>query len=180
MKDARARFHACYSVQGNGCWLWRRSSASKRRYASFYVDGRSRQAHHAAWILFRGELPQGVHVLHKCDTPRCVNPDHLFLGTHADNMADMKTKGRARSASGDEHWTRRRPEKLKRGAESNWYGVSRVGSNNPRSRLTEDVVAIIKARIRSGESDISIAKDVGVRPGAIWFIRTGKHWRHVA
>jgi hypothetical protein len=57
--------------------------------------GRSSRAHRVAWYLLRGEIPTGQHVMHTCDNPRCVNPDHLQLGTHAANMHDMARKGRA-------------------------------------------------------------------------------------
>lgn len=92
---AHDRFVASYRVDESGCWLWRATGG--RRYGSLFVDGRREQAHRVSWLLHRGKIPDGLHVLHKCDTPLCVNPDHLFLGTHADNMADMKAKGRARS-----------------------------------------------------------------------------------
>jgi HNH endonuclease len=61
-------------------------------------------AHRISWMLFRGEIPVDAHVLHKCDVTLCVNPDHLFLGTHTDNMQDCVTKGRKVMPSGPNHW----------------------------------------------------------------------------
>jgi hypothetical protein len=98
-RDPETRFRRSCIKQSNGCWLWH-TSPKIRRYASFWINGAREQAHRASWLLFRGPIPDGLHVLHKCDTPLCVNPEHLFVGTHADNMADMKSKGRARSGRG--------------------------------------------------------------------------------
>lgn len=77
----------------SGCHFWLGAS-NKRRYGFMCFDGRSQKAHRIAWLLTRGPIPQGLRVLHRCDMPECVNPDHLFLGTQADNVADMESKGR--------------------------------------------------------------------------------------
>lgn len=81
-----------------GCWLW---TAAKARRSGNYEQpiigtwrSRTENAHRIAWMLHRGPIPDGLSVLHHCDTPLCVNPDHLFLGTHQDNMTDMVQKGR--------------------------------------------------------------------------------------
>jgi hypothetical protein len=77
------------------CMLWA-STKDRKGYGRIPSKGVGQvQAHRAMYEAFIGEIPEGMHVLHKCDTPPCVNPDHLFLGTHNDNMADMKAKGRA-------------------------------------------------------------------------------------
>lgn len=84
---------------GLGCWEWM-GSYFGTGYGQFTVRmGRTRKnwiAHRYAWARTFGPIPDGLWVLHRCDNPKCVRPDHLFLGTHADNMADMKAKGRGR------------------------------------------------------------------------------------
>ncbi len=77
----------------SGCWLWTGYSSNGR----YGKDQRLKlTAHRISWKLYRGEIPQGKQVLHRCDTGFCVNPDHLFLGTIADNMRDKCAKGRWR------------------------------------------------------------------------------------
>lgn len=87
------------------CWEWtgnrQRSSSGKIWYGQFLMgsrrDGtnRSHNAHRVSWMLAHGEIPDGMWVLHKCDNPACVRPDHLFLGDHIENMRDKLRKGRA-------------------------------------------------------------------------------------
>src|SRR6266567_1582450 len=77
------------------CWLWTGMKHYKFGYGFFQVGIGDRQlAHRISWKIHNGPIPDGLYVLHKCDTPPCVNPDHLFLGTYYDNMDDMDQKGR--------------------------------------------------------------------------------------
>jgi hypothetical protein len=80
-----------------GCWNWI-SSKHRNGYGYICVVRRSRLAHRVAWELTNGPIPAGLLVLHRCDNRRCVRPDHLFLGTQADNLRDMDAKGRRRNA----------------------------------------------------------------------------------
>lgn len=70
---------------------------NKGGYGRFMIERREELAHRAAWMLHVGEIPAGMLVLHSCDNPPCVRPDHLFLGTHAVNTADMMRKGRCKT-----------------------------------------------------------------------------------
>lgn len=94
------RFESKYEpVPFCGCWLWTASTNSKGYGTIAVAKNKTEMAHRVAYQLFVGEIPQGKTVLHRCDTPCCVNPDHLFLGTRADNSLDMNVKGRGRPSS---------------------------------------------------------------------------------
>ena len=84
------------------CILWRNKPNKINGYGYLKVNGQSLLAHRFVFINAFGPIPEGMDVLHKCDTPNCVNLDHLFLGSHEDNMEDMKNKGRAKTLRGEE------------------------------------------------------------------------------
>lgn len=90
------RFDAAYIPEPNsGCWLWLRVLNKKDDgYGTLRLNGICQSAHRVSWVLHRGTIPEGLWVLHRCDVPSCVNPDHLFLGTHQDNVDDKMRKGR--------------------------------------------------------------------------------------
>lgn len=93
------RLRAWVEADVDGCWMWTGAYLSNKHPAGQHgtatVPGRGTMgAHRAMWIAIYGEIPGGKHVLHHCDKPRCIHPNHLWVGTHAENMADMKSKGR--------------------------------------------------------------------------------------
>ena len=98
-----ARFKTKYKVDlKTKCWLWT-AGKFQNGYGNFWDGKRTQGAHRAAYELFVGAIPEGLCVLHRCDTPACVNPEHLFLGNTADNVADKIAKGRLVVARGERH-----------------------------------------------------------------------------
>lgn len=88
------RFFAKVQVsEPDRCWLWT-GRRSPRGYGVFWLDGKNRRAHRVSYEMHIGAISDGVFVCHECDNPPCVNPAHLFLGTHLDNVRDMCVKGR--------------------------------------------------------------------------------------
>jgi len=79
------------SLSLDACWLWN-GAVSRNGYGNFWIDGQWVNSHRISYQLFISDIPNGFCVLHKCDTKRCVNPYHLFLGTRQDNMKDYHTK----------------------------------------------------------------------------------------
>jgi hypothetical protein len=161
-RDADERFWP-RAQKTASCWLWQRGL--RNGYGSFYLNGKSQLAHRVAYELAYGPIQDGQQVCHKCDVKRCVRPDHLFLGTALDNVRDRVKK--ARSASGDNHGSRRHPERMKRGL------------CHPFHKLTEDNVRQIRAEHNKGVSVPSLAQRFGITRGAIGHIVKRTNWKHV-
>ncbi|HEY1035575.1 MAG TPA: HNH endonuclease signature motif containing protein [Pseudoxanthomonas sp.] len=95
------RFDACMiPVTESGCWLWL-ASVNGKGYGQIKVGDRQVGAHRYSWERHRGTIPAGMVVCHKCDTPSCVNPDHMFIGEHADNQFDKVAKDRQAKGEGN-------------------------------------------------------------------------------
>lgn len=86
----------CIPEPNTGCWLWTRATMGKNgnEYGTCFLNYKAIVAHRLSYKTFKGDFDHKLDVCHKCDTPLCINPDHLFLGTHADNMRDCVFKGR--------------------------------------------------------------------------------------
>jgi len=152
MKPLAERFWA--KVQkGEGCWVWRGAGAPS--YGRIQAGGKGSallSASRVSWELERGPIPEGQWVLHHCDNPSCVRPDHLFLGSQSDNILDCVSKGRH---------------------------VAPQGERNGMARLTDDHVKSIKALLADGRGGTEVAKRFGVSPALISAIKHAYLWRHV-
>lgn len=138
-------------VTDSGCWEWQGFRDGKG-YGRIALKGRTGgRAHRAAWQEAHGRpVPPGMHVCHTCDNPPCINPDHLFLGTPADNIADMDRKGRRGAARGEA---------------------------SPSAKLTWEQVRIIRS---SAESAPRLAAQFDVSESLIYQIRTHNIWKEVS
>ena len=93
------RFDRSWIPEPNsGCWIWIKEINIQTGYGVLITQykrtRKKNSAHRISWMLYRGPIPDGLHVLHRCDTRCCVNPEHLFLGTNNDNIRDMRSKNR--------------------------------------------------------------------------------------
>jgi hypothetical protein len=166
-----------YEVKENGCWDWTNSISSKTGYGKLDFKGKTISAHRASYEVFKGEIPKGKHVCHSCDNRKCVNPDHLWVGTQKENIQDMVNKGRKPCQKGIPK-SKEHLEKLQIGRLNNWK--SREGSKHYLAKLNEEKVKEIKIMIRDGISTVEIAKMFNVCQSNISLIKTGKRWNHVS
>jgi hypothetical protein len=125
-------------------------------------------AHRAGWEIERGPVPDGLHVLHRCDNRLCCNLDHLFLGTHADNMADKVAKGRCASVTGDRHGSRVHPERRPR------------GESHGRAVLTAGDLAEVRRLRAAGATYKIIASKFSVNKSTVRRAIVGETWAGAA
>ena len=182
------RFWAKVDRRGpDDCWVWKGAVHVGKGYGAFYVSDNQRQhgSHIISWELTHGPVPAGLCVCHSCDVRypvgdityrRCCNPAHLWLGTNAQNSADMVAKGRQatgerlrleRRARGDRNGSRVHPEKLCRGEE------------HKNAKLTESTVPRIFEMAGNGFSKSAIAREFGVSRKLVRLVLQRRIWRHV-
>jgi hypothetical protein len=151
--DPELRFLDAIEFDTNGgCWLWSKG-VSATGYGTLWIKGRNVSAHRYSWEREKGSIDDapgyhGLCVLHRCDVRACVNPDHLFLGTVADNNADRGAKGRTAVVRGEDRAS---------------------------AKLSKQQVDQIK-RLRGTLPQRSIARKFGVSQGLVSLIQTGKVW----
>lgn len=152
--NAAAREVFWSKVQVGGlfdCWEWQGANNGKG-YSQFWYDGRLMLTHRLAYMWGHDleSIPTELLVCHHCDNPRCVNPSHLFLGTHIDNMADAVAKGRMPG-----------------------------GVRHRDAKLTDAQIPLIRQQLAAGQSTYRLAKQFGVSQWAIHAIKRNQAWRHV-
>lgn len=137
------------SFVARGCWVWT-STKNKGGYGTFRYGKRKVAAHRISYEMFVGAIPDGLQVCHRCDNPACVNPEHLFLGTMAENFADKVRKQRS------------------------------AGEFNANVRLTEEIVKAIRREYEvGGTTTYELADKYGVTRPNIGYIVNRKTWSHV-
>lgn len=150
------RFWSKVDVRGPGeCWEWKASVNARWGYGQFRLGKTMARAHRVAWQLEKGEIPDGLDVLHTCDNRRCVNLRHLFLGTAQDNVDDMIAKGR----------------KVSRGPQ---------GETHPRARMTARKVRTLRAFFTAGMfSQSDLARIYTIAPNTVGDIVKNRRWKSV-
>ena len=145
------RFNSKYRKDESGCWIWTASCAG-RGYGQIKLPGQRRQiyAHRLSYLIHKGEDPGKKQICHTCDNPKCVNPDHLFIGTSQDNHDDMKEKKR-----------------------------HTYGERSATVKLTENQVIQIKGMIALGIRQTKIAEMFKVSQIEVSRIKTGQRWSHI-
>ena len=184
-----------------GCWNYQSGNRADdpTRHPGFWLRGIEGQANRASYRMFKGDIPDGMLVRHTCDNPKCVNPDHLILGTPADNARDRSSRGRGgvgvkngsvvhkeNRPRGSWHKSKTRPESVPRG--DAWHARKRTilkGENHGMAKLSDDQVLQIRefgktlAARNLAKQLSAIANRYQVSAAMVGLILSGKNWKHV-
>lgn len=166
MVDPRERFwkYVQQTEDEDECWEWQ-GGRNDRGYGKFWLNGKTIPAHRAVYEFEIGPIPKGLIVCHRCDSPPCVNPTHLFLGTNASNSADMV--GKSRQSKGKDHVVAILPNRPR-------------GSQHHNARFTEEQVIEMRRLYDSGEwSQRRIARKYNASQPVIQRIVTRNAWTHI-
>jgi hypothetical protein len=146
------RFNSSYVISENGCWNWIKSLGTHGS-GNISVNGNQMLSYRYSYLIHKGEIPKGMDVCYSCDNRACVNPKHLWLGTHRENMMDSLNKGR---------------------------GNRQIGSECHKAKLTEEQVIEIRLKHASGYFNYcDLSKIYGITHQAIRDIVIRKNWKHI-
>lgn len=149
----------------DACWPWTGGCNRDGYGVTRWTERRKAHTHRIAYELTHGQITPGLEILHRCDNPPCCNPAHLFEGTQAENVTDMMQKGRGNKSHGDDHWTRKYPQHVKRGEAS------------PVAKLTWEQVREIRARyIPNVVSSTQLGREYGTTHRSVLLIVHNKIW----
>ncbi len=160
--------HVDKSGGTDACWPWMGLRTRLMQYGCFSINKRIRMAHRVAYRIQFGYFPIHLKICHRCDNPPCCNPSHHFVGTQAENVADMDAKGRRRPPTPENSGFRRHPELAMRGEKN---GFAKLTAENALSIRREFSTGTIYKR--------ELAAKYGVSPFAIHCIIIRKTWRHL-
>lgn len=145
----KCNFMGSYVIDDKNCWIWRNSNKITG-YGIINYQGKAKSAHRYSYELFKGEIPKNHEICHTCDNRRCVNPEHLFLGSKTENMQDALKKGRFS-----------------------------LGENHYQNKLSEKQVKEIRKEREKGRSYIDIGKEYGISQESVYDIVKRRTWKHV-
>lgn len=162
-----AHFWSCVkTAEADECWEW--TKCLSNGYGLIRFKGHDYKAHRVSYTLSVGAIPAGLCVCHRCDNKKCCNPSHLFVGTYADNVHDMCSKGRQRSAPPERRWFRLFPERVPHGI------------NHYNAKLDPEIVRQMRAMRESGAYFHQIAAKFGVNKITAHDVVHRRTWRHVS
>ena len=139
-----------YEIDNNDCWICISHWKDKYVYPEVRRNGKKGRMHRYIYTQYKGEIPNNLCVRHMCDNPECINPDHLILGTHQDNMNDKVERNR-----------------------------QVIGEQHKNSKLTNEIVLQIKQRSLTEKSNRILAKEFNISYSNIEKIKAGTRWKHV-